>query len=137
MSYHNYAMKEVEMQRLRDELARVTTDWHRLGKLCEEYEHAQVGLKLDLTKATQCNTQLRTELQLANSVADSSAHGFLKAERRVVELEERWRKTHEPSELRVQLARALEEIAELKRQVRPAIPDEYNEDYSKAISQKL
>ena len=53
------------------------------------------------------------------------------------ELKERWHKTHEPSELRVQLARALEEIAELKREVRPVKPDEYNESYSKSLSQKL
>jgi hypothetical protein len=53
------------------------------------------------------------------------------------ELKERWRKTHEPSELRVQLARAIEEIAELKREVRPVKPDEYNESYSKSLSQKL
>lgn len=50
----------------------------------------------------------------------------------VADLKERWRKTHEPSELRVRLARALREIAELKRA-------SYNtgEIYSKTLSQKL
>lgn len=47
------------------------------------------------------------------------------------ELKERWRKTHEPSELRVQLARALEEITELKHRRFD------NEEYSKFLSQKL
>ena len=62
---------------------------------------------------------------------------FYKISQENSELKERWRKTHEPSELRVQLARALEEIAELKREVRPVKPDEYNESYSKSLSQKL
>ena len=48
------------------------------------------------------------------------------------ELKERWRKTHEPSELRVQLARALEEITILKR-----VNYDTGEIYSKALSQKL
>ena len=48
------------------------------------------------------------------------------------ELKERWRKTHEPSELRVQLSRALEEITILKR-----VNYDTGEIYSKALSQKL
>ena len=47
------------------------------------------------------------------------------------ELKERWRKTHEPSELRVQLARALEEITALKQR------NFDNEEYAKQLAQKL
>ena len=54
------------------------------------------------------------------------------ASKEVADLKERWRKTHEPSELRVQLARALEEIAILKR-----VNYNTGEIYSKSLSQKL
>lgn len=47
------------------------------------------------------------------------------------ELKERWRKTHDASELRVQLARALEEIAALKQR------NFDNEEYSKSLALKL
>ena len=50
----------------------------------------------------------------------------------VADLKERWSKTHEPSELRVRLARALEEIAILK-----SVNYDTGEIYSKALSQKL
>ena len=43
---------EPAIAQLRADLTRVTGDWHRLGKLCEEYEHAQVGLKRDLARVT-------------------------------------------------------------------------------------
>ena len=46
------------------------------------------------------------------------------------ELKDRWRKTHEPSELRVQLARALEEIATLKQR------NFDNEEYAKQLAQR-
>lgn len=47
------------------------------------------------------------------------------------ELKERRRKTHEPSELRVQLARALEEITALKQR------NFDNEEYAKQLAQRI
>ena len=46
------------------------------------------------------------------------------------ELKERWRKTHDATELQVQLARTVEELNELKRR-------DFGEEYSKFLSQKL
>lgn len=50
------------------------------------------------------------------------------------ELKERWRKTHDATELRVQLARTVEELNELKRQVNDHIS---NERCAKNLAQKL
>ena len=50
------------------------------------------------------------------------------------ELKERWRKTHDATELQVQLARTVEELNELKRQVNDHIS---NERYAKNLAQKL
>ena len=50
------------------------------------------------------------------------------------ELKERWRKTHDATELQVQLARTGEELNELKRQVNDHVS---NERYAKNLAQKL
>ena len=50
------------------------------------------------------------------------------------ELKERWRKTHDATELRVQLARTVEELNELKRRVNDHVS---NERYAKNLAQKL
>ena len=50
------------------------------------------------------------------------------------ELKDRWRKTHDVTELRVQLARTVEELNELKRQVNDHVS---NERYAKNLAQKL
>lgn len=50
------------------------------------------------------------------------------------ELKDRWRKTHDATELRVQLARTVEELNELKRQVNDHVS---NERYAKNLAQKL
>ena len=51
------------------------------------------------------------------------------------ELKERWRKTHDATELQVQLARTVEELNELKRQVNDLCVS--NERYAKNLAQKL
>lgn len=51
------------------------------------------------------------------------------------ELKERWRKTHDATELRVQLARTVEELNELKRQVNDLCVS--NERYATNLAQKL
>ena len=43
---------DAEFEQLRASLARVTSDWNRLGKLCDEYEHTQVGLRRDIARVT-------------------------------------------------------------------------------------
>ena len=50
------------------------------------------------------------------------------------ELKERWRKTHDATELQVQLARTVEELNELKRRVNDHVS---NERYAKNLAQKL
>ena len=43
---------DAEFEQLRASLARVTSDWNRLGKLCDEYEHTQVGLRRGIARVT-------------------------------------------------------------------------------------
>ena len=75
--------------------------------------------------------QYEEEYGTEKAVTDAIAI-FHQQAQEIIELKERWRKTHEPSELRVQLARALEEIAILKR-----VNHDTGEIYSKSLSQKL
>lgn len=75
---------------------------------------------------------LQRERDAAKKESDFANARILELIKENHELKERWRKTHEPSELRVQLARALEEIAILKR-----VNYDTGEMYSKALSQKL
>ena len=81
------------------------------------------------------NLALQRERDAAKKESDFSNARILELIKENEELKERWRKTHEPSELRVQLARTVEELNELKRQVNDLCVS--NERYARNLAQKL